>query len=458
MNITPISFEITYQILEYFESTISELKINKYPSIQDVKVLFHYLNKIIKKSKKYIESLKNDFLKEAQKEEGRKLDFLKTIVNKNYFFFNKLKFMIRILYALQFSNLNFINYDCYEIINYIKKLLSLKNKKFTNKQIFCIISASLNYISFNWASNIFDDLKNFYFDNDPDKKIEFPEFILIRFPFLFKDNFLIKTILFHEFSHEIDKILDISNSLTIDLKPHEEKLDTHDTMYVKFTKILENWKTELIADLISTKIIGPAFRSSLIYWSLFEEYDKSSDTHPSLDFRIKSISDYLKKIDYENSKEENLLLEYLNNFSKKPINHSSNYVYNLAYTIIEENYSKIIEKCDEELPNLPEEDLKNFLKPDNEEQTELLNLIKFNIPIGAFLPLFSSKNIKELIQYKLTSLPKIFNILWKYFFKILVDSNKNIEEKIKEFKNIEARARKSIDIYRGFRLYHDINL
>ena len=113
---------------------------------------------------------------------------------------------------------------------------------------------------------------------------------------------------------------------------------------------------------------------------------------------------------------------------------------------------KIISTCKDKF-KLTNKDLLEFLKINNPEKKLLLNLVRNDIPIGVYLPLHKSNNKEKLIKYEKVPIFKILNVFWEYYFEILFDKEKTLDNKLDLFKKIEERAKKSIDMLRGYQIY-----
>lgn len=464
-----VNFKVTLQLVNNFKRILGELKLKKYPSSRDITALFKYLETIINMSEEEIKRLSKEFLEVLKHSSKLAL----SILDRNYFLFNQLSYLMQTIQALSFANLDFIDYDNYTILNYIKKLfvensLNVNIKKQDNyseeekkkeslitiKQFdhFSLISASLIKITFSLSSNLFKDLQRL--NNSFLESITLPRFLHIRFPLVFKDNFLIKTVIFHEYSHLIDEHLGLSKELPIDIELYIDKYSPHFNedffKSVDLKNIIARWKEEFIADIISAKLVGPASRYCLLFWSFFVDSNKASDSHPPLNLRIKYISRYLDVFDYENTENEKKALKFIDSCFKMPLKT----VYKLSYEIFEGSYDIILKIINKNLSKFPEKDLYKFLNKKNQVQQDLLQQLEFGIPIGAYISPDKAKKNKDSISYKKTSIPKMINLLWKYYFKTIFDKTREIDEIYEKIIEIDTRARKSIDIYRGIEEYN----
>ncbi len=459
MESVNVIFEVTSQLIYNFKNVLLKLKNEKYASISILKQIFAIIEDIINASEQKILELKEE-LNEASTVEEQK-----EVMNKNYYLSDALNFVFPLLRDITFSTINFIDFDDYAIINFIQERIN-SIPFFQSKEIICLISASLGESNFEMSTRLFPDTVEEYFSR---LNVKFPDFSLhIRYPLIFKDNFLIKTAFFHEFSHLIDILLKITENYNIDFRNYEEKINNtleefknlpryqgypedllKDLFFVQLNKILTSWTRELITDIISLILIGPASRTLLLYWNLTSGHGSYNSSHPPFYLRCRYLSKLLEIEGYVNLDEENKAI----NLSEQIYNPPTEQIFNLAIEILENEMENIITSSYDcfELEN---SDIFAFLIPPNPEKHILLNLVKNNIPIGVYLPLHLNKNEKsKVIKYEKNPIFKILNVFWEYYFEILFNEEKEINEKLVLFKRIEERAKKSIDMLRGYQIY-----
>jgi len=156
-------------------------------------------------------------------------------------------------------------------------------------------------------------------------------FIFFSFPQIHSRNILLHTIILsHEMLHLRDHILGITNELLCkidisaqDIKPLVERisathLPTDRPLLTPITleevlsrneierstkevcsEILENWLSELVADLLATRIFGPAYFFSLARLSLsLGTMDQHSITHPCSRMRLQMMREELRNLGY----------------------------------------------------------------------------------------------------------------------------------------------------------------
>lgn len=460
-----VSLDITSLLIKNIEDTLIKLKNDKYASKETFLYLFNVIDDILIASKQKIIEIKNEI------NEVKTLKEKEEILQKNYDLKNALNYIIPIFHHLSFSNIDFIDFDDYAIIEYISQEIR-SNKFFEDKIIICLISASLSKMNFEVSNYLFESAIKQYFEKI---NVEFPKISLhIRYPLLLKNNFLLKTSFFHEYSHLIDNLSDISKDFNIDISKYQKDIDAIikkftvlpkyqtfpkliliDHIKTNLNKILFNWTKEFVADIISALIIGPASRALLIFWNLKEGIYNYNITHPPHYIRCKFISELLKKNGYVNLKNEVKALEMVQQLFKEP----EQEIYGIAIRIIENEMDNLFNACTDKIPSSFSTIKKvvEFLKEDNPEKKILLELTHNKIPLGAYLPIQDSSDKKNEIKFKKTSIYKILNTYWEYFFEILFDDEKELEEKFEIFKLIEERAKKSIDILRGIQLYQKFN-
>jgi len=297
-----------------------------------------------------------------------------------------------------------------------------------------------------------------------------PKFLHIKFPIIFKDIFLFKTIIFHEYSHLIDEYLRISNKLTLDTEPYMRKKLLNeiykDEVYSSdLKKIIANWKKELIADIISTKLVGPSFRCCLIFWSFFIDFNQASTSHPPINLRIKYITQYLESIEYtktddgkthlikyKNTKYEDKGIKFITSNFKKP----SGFNYEFSYEFFENEIKTILDECNDKISVLSEKSLYDFISTENQLNLDLSKQLDFGIPIGTYIQENSdeSEENENQILYEGTRIPELLYVLWKYYFKLIFEDTKKTQDIPNEIEVLNNRARKSIDILRGFEFYN----
>ncbi len=463
MESVNVTFDVTSQLVNNFKQVLLKLKNERYASIGIIREIFKVIEDIIDASEQKISDLKEE-LKETSSIEEQK-----EIMNKNYYLSDALNYIFPLLRDITFSTINFIDFDDYAIINFIRERIS-SISFFKDKEIVCLISASLGELNFEMSSRLFHKNVEEYFNK---LDVKFPDFSLhIKYPLIFKDNFLIKTAFFHEFSHLIDILLKITENYVIDFKNYEDKIEPvledfinlpiyhglpetllKDLFYVQLNKILINWTRELITDIISVILLGPASRSLLLFWSLTSGHGSFNFSHPPFYLRCQYLSKLLDIDGYENLEEENKAFE----LSEKIYEVPTEKIFNLVIKILESEMENIISTSKESF-KLENKDILDFLGKNNPEKKVLLELVRNDIPIGVYLPVHKyKKNKKTLLKYEKNPIFKILNVFWEYYFEILFNTKKPINEKIGLFRRIEERAKKSIDMLRGYQIYDKFN-
>ncbi len=463
MEFVNVTFDVTSQLIYNFEGLVLKLKNERYASIGIIKQIFPILEDIIDASEQKVLELKEEL------NEASTIVEQKEIMNKNYYLSDALNFIFPLLRDITFSTIEFIDFDDYAIIHFIQERISSMSF-FQNKEIVCLISASLGELNFEMSSRLFHDTVKDYFSR---LNVKFPDFSLhIRYPLIFKDNFLIKTAFFHEFSHLIDILLKITDNYAIDFKNYVDKIDPtfkdfkalpiyqgfpedllEALFYVQLKKILTDWTRELITDIISVILLGPASRTLLLFWNLTSGHGSYNLSHPPFYLRCQYLSKLLEIEGYRNLDEENKALDLVKEIYEPP----TEQIFNLSIEILEAEMENII-STSKDCFNLETNDILKFLMTTNPEKKILLNLIRNDIPIGVYLPLHKNENNKKkIIKYEKNPIFKILNVFWEYYFEILFNKEKHIVEKLDLFKRIEERAKKSIDMLRGYQIYEKFN-
>lgn len=118
------------------------------------------------------------------------------------------------------------------------------------------------------------------------------EQIIIGLPKIEKDNPLMWTVLVHEIAHDL---AESEKKLNILHKINKEGIIDRKIVYSHQT-ILKNWIKEIIADLLSIRLIGPSYLYSFMFFSLLlSDSDTFNKTHPSPDYRMSLMISTLEK-------------------------------------------------------------------------------------------------------------------------------------------------------------------
>lgn len=109
--------------------------------------------------------------------------------------------------------------------------------------------------------------------------------VILELPKIEKENPLMWTILIHEIGHNLDdKYLKITKETFKNIHFPANDL-----------KILKKWIKEIVADLISLRIIGPAYMMSFMFFNLLSgNLESFSNTHPSPKYRLLLMESKLK--------------------------------------------------------------------------------------------------------------------------------------------------------------------
>jgi len=183
----------------------------------------------------------------------------------------------------------------------------------------------------NLYASYVDTLSPYVSDEYRDSPASPKWFIFFSFPKIHSRNILLHTItLSHEMLHLRDHILGITDELlgkiqisAEDIKPLVERISTTplptervllppltlEEVYRRkeieratreaCSEILENWLSEIVADLLATRIFGPAYFFSLARLSLsLGTMDQHSTTHPCSRIRLRMMLEELRRLGY----------------------------------------------------------------------------------------------------------------------------------------------------------------
>lgn len=149
------------------------------------------------------------------------------------------------------------------------------------------------------------------------------QFVILIYPCIEGRNLLLHAVFFHEIGHLIDFKYEITenlfNTLELDKTAVNEALEKYKSIPVgqykltdlvseseiesnlisKCTKILKEWLSEIVADFIAIRLIGPAFLFSLIQISIMSDViQRDTETHPSSAYRLNYLIDELDRLGY----------------------------------------------------------------------------------------------------------------------------------------------------------------
>jgi len=149
------------------------------------------------------------------------------------------------------------------------------------------------------------------------------QFVILIYPCIEGRNLLLHAVFFHEIGHLIDFKYEITenlfNTLELDKTAVNEALEKYKSIPVgqykltdlvseseiksnlisECTKILKEWLSEIVADFIAIRLIGPAFLFSLIQISIMSDVvQRDTETHPSSAYRLNCLIDELNRLGY----------------------------------------------------------------------------------------------------------------------------------------------------------------
>jgi len=114
-----VHYKVNLQLIKSIQDIIDELRVKNYPSSKDNKVLFDTIDEIIES----FEDKNNRIKQKLKKLKKKKKDpnHTQTVIKKYSFLSKNLRNLMQTIYALNFANLEFIDYDNYAILDFIKK-------------------------------------------------------------------------------------------------------------------------------------------------------------------------------------------------------------------------------------------------------------------------------------------------------------------------------------------------
>jgi len=202
-------------------------------------------------------------------------------------------------------------------------------------------------------------------------------FFFLQYPNIEAQNILLNCVFAHEIAHFKDFQDQISESLIKDIHIEEkafgelierqlkepiEKLEGEKPQQLTFkdvwgkerierdlykmvTVITRNWLTEIVADLLALRTLGPAFLYSLIQYSLLLQIMHNySDSHPASSWRIKYCIDELKELGAFDTIKNKKIKLYLNTWKKhidKSHRKPESGIYNVSFLTLQNALDKI---------------------------------------------------------------------------------------------------------------------
>ena len=219
----------------------------------------------------------------------------------------------------------------FEIIEPIKSFI----RKFEPNFVLILRSYSKNMYELNAIQNLYSSYVNIFSPYVPEEYLSFNEapkwFVFLSFPHIHSRDVLRHIItVSHEMLHLRDYVLGITSSLLNEIYISESDIQTlvdqignfqiptaisssppltMETIYSRHeieretkeicSNILENWLSEIVADLLATSVFGPAYFFSLAHLSLsLGIMDQHSASHPSSRFRLKIMWEILNNLGY----------------------------------------------------------------------------------------------------------------------------------------------------------------
>jgi len=236
--------------------------------------------------------------------------------------------------------------------------------------------------------------------------------IILDLPKIEKENPLMWTSLAHEIGHVLDRSdPEITNNIFNGIKLPPDHL-----------RILKKWTKEIVADMISIKIMGPSSMLSSIFFNLCTpNLGDFNNTHPSVKYRLSVMESMLsEKFEMDIINEFEILLDELQTFDKA----SSTKVCEECGQVLGKNiftdYDQLIPRLDEYvekgkeiIEQIMEEE---FTKEQYNHSIDLAEILKTDIPINSSRKL-DDDELKELYESIEPNQDNIYELL------------KNFEEK-----------------------------
>jgi len=386
------------------------------PDIRVINVFKNTLKKIIENLYLYVEIIKGQYGEPSNEEY---ISFTKEILNSFNVLEGKLHFNLCYLKSI---------WTFPETYTFVKNLLKVTKIK---KDISIVLSDKYMFEETNLVE---------YLNNNPsfqsreisEEENMDNEVITLFLPKIESGNPLNWSILVHEIGHALKKPLE---------KIFKETQIGKKVVKFEGRKMLDNWTEEFCCDLISLKILGPAYLASFITFIILlgsqGGLEKIHFTHPDPRFRINIMTELLeinhinklnfKKGDFfeEYNNVANLFdrfFEYRALFEGKYILTDEDIIQEEPFPLPLQDLRDIIgKKITRLMPNI------TYYNPDEEKIFYLVNKIKEGIPISSYRPNFN----KEKTENILASIDK--NIKSQD-----ISLNKKISQKINKIYNTMA--------------------
>jgi hypothetical protein len=217
--------------------------------------------------------------------------------------------------------------------------------------------------------------------------------IILDLPKIEKDNPLMWTFLAHEIGHVLDRSdLKITDNIFEGIKLPSDHL-----------RILKKWTKEIVADMISIKIMGPSSILSSIFFNLCTpNLDNFNNTHPSVKYRLSVMESMLsEKFEMDIINDVEKLLDELQTFDKAS---STNFCEECGqelgekiftdYEQLKPTLDEYVEKGKEIIEQIMEGE---FTKEQYNHSIDLSEILKTDIPINSSRKL-DDIELKELYE------------------------------------------------------------
>lgn len=232
--------------------------------------------------------------------------------------------------------------------------------------------------------------------------------IILDIPKIEKDNPLMWTILAHEIGHVFDfNSLEVTNTIFKGLELPSDQL-----------RILQKWTKEIVADIISIRIMGPAYLLSSIFFNLcLFNLENFSSTHPSIKYRISTMKSLLiDEFEMENIDYIISLFDEIQTFDGSPISESCEACgQELSHTKLEniEELIKILDVNVEKAKKIIVPKIKEFTGLQYNHSIDLSKNLMADIPINSSREL-DDNILKDLHDSFIPNQDNIYTLLEKF--------------------------------------------
>jgi hypothetical protein len=267
-----------------------------------------------------INAYKNILVEATDQLEDAPMEYIETYFDAGRRF---LEFLHVILHKIASSGSN-------EVPKWMIEPLKSELKKHIGSNLDIIMVAGSVGHNFFYESNLDKDLRELFglVFKDPESLLKsLPKNISIfHFPSGEKDNVIAHIAFFHEIAHEIDQLkLKISEEIFSESiksekekspRKEEPKKGKHD-LHASHKEIIASWSREFTADLIATRILGPAYAIALLLTpGILGRMRIHAVTHPAMLLRLKFVFELLNSFGFRDSLDHLAATQGFEKFSK----------------------------------------------------------------------------------------------------------------------------------------------